>query len=132
MALEVIGPRPFDLDESGELQARIGTAFPDYEVLYTAPPGVHAWQRAAFIDIVNEQRHSRGLPALTPDEEERVASRSVDLILEPDHILIRPDPARMDLAFGADELLQGLVSKQKIKFLSVAEGQVRDAHKAKG
>ncbi len=130
--MELIGPAPFDVDKSGVLKARIGTAFPDYDALYTEAPGVHAWQRAAFVDLLNQRRVSRGLPMLTPGEEENVAARSVDLILEREYILIRPDPARMDLAFGADEMLQGLVSKRQIKFLSATDGRVREAIKRRG
>lgn len=130
--MELIGPAPFDVDKSGVLKARIGTAFPDYDALYTEAPGVHAWQRAAFVDLLNQRRVSRGLPTLTPGEEENVAARSVDLILEREYILIRPDPARMDLAFGADEMLQGLVSKRQIKFLSATDGRVREAIKRRG
>jgi hypothetical protein len=132
MSIEIIGPNPFDLDQYGALKTRIGTAFPDYDVIYTESPAVHAWQRAAFIDVLNQRRSSRSLPTLSPEEEEKVAIRSVDLIVEPDHILIRPDPAHMDLAFGADELLQSIVSKRLIKFLSVADGRVREAIKRRG
>ena len=57
---------------------------------------------------------------------------SVDLIFESDHILIRPHPEQMDLAFAADELLQGLVSKRQVKFLSVADRRVREAIKHRG
>ena len=34
----------------------------------------------------------------------------------------------MDLAFAADELLQGLVSKRQVNFLSVADPRVREAY----
>ena len=51
-----------------------------------------------------------------PPEEDAVTANSVDLIFEPDHILVRPDPDRMDLVFAGDELLQGLVSKPQVKF----------------
>ncbi len=132
MALEIIGPGLFECDASGHQLTRIATAFPDFEVLYTNPPGVHAWQRAAFLDIVNERRSSQNAPVLTPDEEESVSTRSVDLIVERDHVLIRPDPARMDLAFAADELLQKIISKLKIKFLLVADPRVQEAIKYRG
>lgn len=132
MPLEIIGPPLFAKDAEGQLLTRIGTAFPDFEVIYTRLPGVHAWQRAGFIDLVNERRAANNLGPLSPEEEERVAARSVDLIIEPDYVLIRPDPARMDLAFAADELLQGAVSKRKIKFLSVSDQRVREAIKRRG
>src|SRR5205814_5883280 len=57
---------------------------------------------------------------------------SVDLIIEADHILIRPDPQRMDLGFAADELLQSIVSKRQVRFLSVSDSPVREAIKRRG
>ena len=56
----------------------------------------------------------------------------MDLIFDPDQVLIRPDPARMDLAFAADELLQELVSKRRIMFLAVSDRRVREAIKRRG
>ncbi len=132
MQLELIGPHPFQRTERQELATRIGTLFPEYGVLYTQPPGVHALQRLCFIDRLNEQRSKQGLRPLSSEEEEEVSASSVDLIFEPDYILIRPDPERMDLACAADELLQGLVSKRKLKFLSVSDRRVRDALRQRG
>ncbi len=130
--LEIIGPHPFARDEQGRQLVRIGTLFPDQLVLYTEPPGVHAWQRLNFLDCLNGRRASQGLPPLTPDEEQQVASNSVDLVFEADQIMIRPDPERMELAFAADELLQALISKRQVKFLSLADVRVREAIKRRG
>lgn len=132
MQLQVIGPRPFACDAQGELATRIGTLFPAQKVLYTLAPGVHAWQRVNFIDHLNQQRAAQSLPALTSDEEQALAAESVDLIFEPDHILIRPDHERMELAFAADELLQTIVSKRQVRFLSVCDRRVREAIKRRG
>src|SRR5258708_6331087 len=132
MQLETIGPHPLARDEQGAQVTHIGTLFPEFSVLYTRAPGVHAWQRLGFIDHLNAKRASQGLPRLTPDEEENVITNSVDLVFESDHILIRPDPERMELAFAADELLQGLVSKRQVKFLSVSDPRVREAIKRQG
>src|SRR5947208_8665148 len=121
MQLEVIGPRPFVRDAQGQLITRIGTLFPERRVLYTQAPGVHAWQRLNYLDTVNAQRAAGSLPCLTQAEEQAIASDSVDLIIEADHILIRPDPQRMDLGFAADELLQSIVSKRQVRFLSVSD-----------
>src|SRR5215472_10708903 len=100
MQLEVIGPRPLARDAQGHLASRIGTLFPAHNVLYTQAPEVHAWQRLNFIDRLNAQRAALGQKALTPEEEQELATNSVDLIFEADHILIRPDPERMGLAFA--------------------------------
>ncbi len=132
MQLEVIGPHPFACDDQGRQLTRIGTLFPDYGVLYTLPPGVHAWQRMNFVEHVNTARAAKGLPPVSAEEEENIAARSVDLVFESDHILIRPDPTAMELAFAADELLQGLVSKRQVQFRSVADSQVREAIKRRG
>jgi hypothetical protein len=132
VSLEIIGPHPFEQDEHGAQKVRIGTLFPEQNVLYTQIPGVHAWQRASFIDLVNSRRAAKGLSPLNFEEEQRLAGESVDLIFEPDYLLIRPDPERMDLAFVGDELLQGLVSKLKIRFLSVSDRRVREAIKRRG
>ena len=130
--LELIGPHPLATDSEGRQLTRIGTLFPGYNTLYTAAPGVHAWQRLNFTDHLNAQRAANNLPPLSPDEEQKVANDSVDLIFEADHILIRPDAERMELAFDADELLQTLVSKRQIKFLAVSDARVREAIKRRG
>ncbi len=132
MQLELIGPHPFARDEQGRQITRIGTLFPQYSALWTQLPGVHALQRLGFIDRVNGERARNALAPLSLEEEERLAAESVDLIFEADYILIRPDPERMDLACVADELLQGLVSKRQVKFLSVADRRVREAIKHRG
>ncbi|HZR17935.1 MAG TPA: hypothetical protein VFE51_11470 [Verrucomicrobiae bacterium] len=132
MQLEVIGPRPFVRDAQGQLATRIGTLFPSQNVLYTQSPSVHAWQRLNFIDYLNQRRAASSLPALTAAEEQAVATDSVDLIFEADHLLIRPDPERMELAFMADDLLQSIVSKRQVRFLSVSDSRVREAIKRRG
>ena len=130
MDLELIGPHPFERDEQGRQKARIGTLFLDYKALYTLPPGVHAWQRSAFIESLNHR--PSGSRPLSLEEEERICRNSVDVIFDADQVQIRPNPERMDLAFAADELLQELVSKRRIIFLSVSDRRVREAIKRRG
>jgi hypothetical protein len=132
MQLETIGPHPFARDTQGQQLTRIGTLFPAWNALYTQTPGVHAWQRLRFIEHINGRRSAQNLPPLKQDEEESIASASVDLVFEADHILIRPDPERMELAFAADELLQELVSKRRVRFMSVSDTRVREAIKRRG
>lgn len=132
MQLDVIGPQPFARDAQGQQAVRIATLFLDHNALFTQPPGVHAWQRAGFIDYLNARRAASGQPPLTAAEEESVSVNSVDLFFDPDVVLIRPDPERMDLAFAADELLQTLVSKRQVKFLTVSNPGVREAIKRRG
>ena len=130
--MELIGPHPFARDAQQRQISRIGTLFPQYDALYTQLPGVHAWQRMGFRDQLNARRAEADQPPLSPEEEEALFAESVDLIFEPECILIRPNPERMDLAFAADELLQELTSKRNIKFLSVADYGVREAIKQRG
>jgi hypothetical protein len=133
MELELIGPHPFELaPDNGQQKTRIGTVFPAYRVIYTKPPAVHAWQRAGFIEKLNTDRANQGQPPLTEAEELQVSTESVDLVFEPNTILIRPDPKRMDLSCAADELLQQLVSKRQIRFLSVSDARVRETIKHRG
>jgi hypothetical protein len=131
MAVELIGPHPFKCDAIGKQITRIGTVFPFRRTLITLP-GIHASQRIEFIDRLNESRLAGGEPPLTDTEVEEEYARSVDLIFDANRILIRPDPASMELAFAADELLQELVSKRDIRFLFVMDRRVRDAIKARG
>jgi hypothetical protein len=131
MALELIGPHPFECDATGRQRTRVGTVFPFRRTLITLP-GIHASQRLEFIDRMNEARTAGGGPPLTEAEVEEEYMRSVDLIFDANRILIRPDPEHMELAFAADELLQELVSKRDIKFLFVVDRKVRDAIKARG
>src|ERR1041385_9217878 len=132
MQLRLIGPPPFAQDDTGQQLTRIGTLFPDHSVLYTKPPGVHAWQRLGFIELINAERNHLGCPRLTAEEEEELCANSVDLVFESDHVLIRPDPARIELALAADDLLQLLISKRQVQFLSVADPRVREAIKQRG
>ncbi len=132
MQLQLTGPHPFERDAQGRQITRIGTIFPKQGVLWTGLPCVHAMQRLGFVDQINAARADKGLPRLTLEEEDELSAGSVDLIFETDHILIRPDPERMDLAFAADELLQSLVSKRQVKFLSVSDRRVREAIKHRG
>lgn len=131
MALEIIGPNPFERDAQGQLKTRVATIFPKHKTLVTTP-GIHAWQRTEFIAHLNRKRMAAGLPQLTFAEEENECAASVDLLIEPEAILIRPDPDRMDLALAADELLQELVSKRRIKFLFALNDKVQRAIKARG
>ncbi len=132
MTVEIIGPHPFDRDAQGRQRARIGTLFLDPPAVYTQLPGVHALQRMHFAAWLNTRRAEVNQPPLTTEEEQHLFDHSVDLFFEPDQIVIRPDPDRMDLAFAADELLQSLASKRQIVFLSVADARVREAIKRRG
>jgi hypothetical protein len=131
MAVEIIGPQLFERDDKGNLKSRVATVFPARRLVVTVP-GIHAWQRNALIDHLNEQRKAAGQPPLTSQETEKECACSVDLILDDNIILIRPDPDQMELAFEADVLLQEVVSKRQIKFLNVLNSLVQHAIKSRG
>jgi len=126
-----VGEHPFARDPSGKLKTRIATVFPRDATLVTVP-GVHATQRMAYVDQLNEKRGRQGLRPLEPSEEETAWLSAVDLILEPDFFLIRPDPDNMELAFEADEILQRLAPKHRVGFLGVLNEKVREAIKRRG
>jgi hypothetical protein len=111
--------------------SRIGTVFPHGWTIVTLP-GIHATQRMAYIDHLNALRAKAGEEPLSRPEVSEIWNGAVDLIMDGDCVLIRPDPENMELAFQADELLQQLVPKHKIKFLHVLNSRVREAIKRRG
>jgi len=129
--VRIIGADPLAKDETGRLKSRIGTVFPGHNTMVTLP-GIHATQRMAFAGILSQERRDAGLSPLDDREEMALWNGAVDLIMEDDALLIRPDPENMHLAFQADELLQRRVSKHKIRFLHVLNRKVRDAIKRRG
>jgi hypothetical protein len=131
MSIRIIGEPPLAKQPDGRLVSRIGTLFPRSRTLITLP-GIHATQRAAYISALNADREKSHLPPLGEAEEMAELQDSVDLIMEGDAILIRPDADAMDLAYQADDILQELVSKRQIKFLNLVNEKVRLAIKERG
>lgn len=127
----ILGEHPFARTPQGKLKCRIGTIFPHEGVLVMLP-GIHAMQRQSYLDWVNAHRRAAGRPALTPEERTAIWNGAVDLVVEDDHIFIRPDPANMPLAFEADNLLQEMLPKHRIRFLHVLNLAVRQAIKERG
>ncbi|HUT92348.1 MAG TPA: hypothetical protein VMY37_22830 [Thermoguttaceae bacterium] len=131
MGLKIVGEDPLGEGGAGKRAPRIATLFPRTATLVTLP-GIHATQRLAYVDLLNQERAERGLPKLTRAEEDAETANSVDLILEGSSVLIRPDPSKMALAFQADELLQERVAKHRVKFLYVRNEKVHDAIQRRG
>ncbi len=129
--VRIIGEHPLARDEHGRLKSQIGTVFPEHRAVVTIP-GVHATQRQAFLDLLSRELQQQGRPPLGAEEAHRVWQSAVDLVIEDQGVLIRPDPENMSLAFAADELLQELVSKQRIRFLYLRDRRVREAIKRRG
>jgi hypothetical protein len=119
-------------DSGGEFQAHVATIFPYTKTIVTLP-GIHATQRMAYIDAINDAHALEGKPKLTEDEELAILVQSVDLFIRKRGVFIRPDPSQMKLAIAADEVLQEVVpSKRLIKYLNLDDRRVRDALKVRG
>ncbi len=131
MPPQIIGEHPMARSADGKLKSRIATVFPLGNTIVTLP-GIHATQRMAYIDLLARQRLEQGLEPMSREEEAREWQNSVDLIIEDENILIRPDPGDMALSFRADDLLQQLVPKHRVRFLLVRNQQVRAAIKERG
>ncbi len=128
-----LGERPLDPGVPENARPRVGTIFLRTPGLVTRT-SMHATQRLAWIDALNEARVAAGEGPLSEAETEEEWAHSVDLLFSDGHVLIRPDPAAMDLAFQADELLQQQlrISKRQIRFLNIANDRVRGALRARG
>ncbi len=127
----ILGEHPLAKGPDGSPLSRIATLFLRTPGLVTLP-GIHATQRVAWTEAINRRRQADGQPPLEPFEREAEWEESVDLIIEPDTILIRPDPDAMDLAFRGDELLQEIASKRQVRFLYVTNVKVRTTLRDRG
>lgn len=130
-SVRFIGPDPRLRGGEGHSPVHIATCFPLEEAVVTVP-GIHAMQRMAFLEQLNEERRGKGLPLLSAEEENQLWHRAVDLILEGDNVFIRSNPERMDMALRADELLQRAWKKRDIRFLNLFNKKVREAVKRRG
>lgn len=129
--IQLLGDPLFAKDPQGRPKSRIGTVFPRDAFLITLP-GIHATQRAAYLQHLNAARAAAGRAPLSAEEESQQWAEAVDLIMEDDVVQIRPASEDMTLPFEADELLQRLVPKHQIRFLDVRNAKIRDAIKRRG
>ncbi len=127
----IVGSPLFAKDARGRLASRIATAFPRERGLVTVA-GIHATQRQAFLEALENKREQEGQVLLTRSERRAVWESAVDLILDEDSLLIRPDPDAMPLAFEADEMLQEMLDPHRIRFLGLLNEKVREAIKRRG
>jgi len=134
MSIQLIGEHPLLKDSDGKLVSRIGTLFTTERVLLTLRGMTHAMQRFHYQKLINGQRLKQGLEPLDELDGMESWSTAVDLIMEDNCILIRPNPERMDLAFAADEMLQELpyISKAQIRFLHARNTLVQQAIRSRG
>jgi hypothetical protein len=132
MSLTILGEHPLKSDAKGNCVSRIATLFVKDRVLVTWPRMTHAMQRIHYQEQVNQARVKCGEPPLSELDRMEEWENTVDLIMDAQSVLIRPDPSRMDLAFQADELLQSIVSKRFIRFLHARNVAVQQAIRARG
>lgn len=109
----------------------IATVFPKTGVIVTLP-GVHTTQRMAYTDRIDQERRNQGQEPLTNQQRMDIWLEAVDLLMDDQNVMIRPDPDRMDMAFAADELLQTIVPRQRIRFLFASNDKVRNAINRRG
>ena len=129
--MKILGEPIFSKDANGKLKSRVGTVFLKTPGLVTTN-GIHAMQRVAWIDELNRERAEKGEQPLSENAAADEIDNSVDLVFTEDAVMIRPDPERMDLAFKADEALQKIVSKRKIRYLNTHTAKVRNALRSAG
>ena len=126
-----IGEALMARDGEGNLRTGVATVFPFARTVVTLA-GIHATQRMAFIDSLNSDRAKAGLPELTDEQAQTEMELSVDLFVNEQGVIIRPDPAQMDLAIAADELLQTVIPKRQVKYMLLSDRRVRDVLKRRG
>jgi len=131
MTLRILGTRPLNREGGTRLKSRIATIFPRHQTLVTLP-GIHATQRLAFLDCLESEHLAAHGQPLSPMERTAVWASAVDLIVEENSMLIRPDPEDLPLMFEADVVLQELYSKRQIRFLNLKDARVRTALKQRG
>ncbi len=131
MAVRIIGTPPFADDRGTCPECRIATVFPTENAVITLP-GIHATQRLDFLDLLSKERAEAGREMLTREEAEKLSLTAVDLVWEEDLLLIRPDVDHMEAALAADDLLQQIVPKCRIRFLHTRDDRVWAALKRRG
>jgi hypothetical protein len=130
MALEQIGP-PLYSTAGTVFEPQVATIFPDGQMLVTEGT-THLQNREAYCDWLEEERRAANDGPLTANERSSIWQSGVDLIVQSDAVLIRPDPDQIDLVLSADELLQEVVNKLRIRFLLASSAEVRAALTKRG
>lgn len=132
MPVKLIGEHPLAKDEDGKLVNSIGDVFPAENTVITGP-GIHDTLFLDYMDHVEEEHKRQGKP-FTKEERDSLEDRLcpfVRLHMKKDSVLIRTD-CGMDMAFRADEVLQQIAPKEKIKFMGVLNESVRRSVKKRG
>ncbi len=131
MSLNILGPSPYGQGGDGVFKARVATIFPRGNTLLTIG-ATHFEQHEKFLEVLDQEREAQGLPRLAGEQRNEAFMQGVDLIIHPNTIFIRPDPEQLDLIFEADEMLQELASKLRIRFMLAGTPKVYEALKQRG
>lgn len=114
MTLERLGP-PLYSAGGTVFEPQVATIFPDTQTLVTEGT-THMRHREVYCDRLEAARLAAQAEPLTSGERSKIWRSGVDLIVQRDAVLIRPDPDQIDRVLRADELLQELVNKRRIRF----------------
>ena len=128
--IRMIGSLPLEKDENGHYRRSIGSFFLATHTLISLPKS-HVMQQLEYRNLLRKEYEERG-EELTEEKWEVIAASVVDLIIRDGLVLIRPIPSQMKLAFAADELLQKLVPKHRIRYLHASDPSVRQALRERG
>ncbi|MBK9139285.1 MAG: hypothetical protein IPM17_11080 [Verrucomicrobia bacterium] len=129
--MKFIGHPIFERLPNGEFYRGPATLIVSDHTLTTDGPS-HAEQIANYLQ--------RGAPRPAEGQDTQawhqlfslVAEKAACLFVEADSILIRPDPDNMELAFAADEQLQAIVPKWRIRYLYPHHPKVIEAMRKRG
>lgn len=122
MTLQRVGP-PIYSTTGTVFDPQVATLFPDTETLVTEGT-THMRNREVYFDRLDEERAQAGAAPLSDEERSALWHTGVDLIVQPDVVLIRPDPKQIERMLRADELLQEIIHKRRICFLLASNAKV--------
>lgn len=122
MTLERIGPSLYSAGGT-VFEPQVATIFPDTQTLVTEGT-THMRHREVYCDRLEEERRAAKAEPLTSSERLKIWQAGVDLIVQPELVLIRPDVDKIDRVLRADELLQEMVNKRRIRFQLASNAKV--------
>ncbi len=106
--------------------AKVGTVFPESNLIISGPQ-MHNRIYVHQLETLNKQRTEKGLPKLSQDEQMAIYESGIDLVYEGETIFIRSNRKNLALTLKADEILQEIAPKSRIKFLHAYDPRVQQA-----
>jgi hypothetical protein len=129
--LTVLGPDLFAIDQDGKPLSPIAVIFPNLRFL-VAGRGIHAELVAVGEEFLRSRILETEKRDLTEEEEQGIYENVISLLTRGATVLIRSYPDDMERVFAADELLQGILSKEYIQFTGVHIPEVREQLRKRG